>query len=30
MVVRLLALIMTACQFGKFADYNVPTALAKG
>ena len=30
MVVRRLALIMTACKFGKFADYNVPTALAKG
>jgi hypothetical protein len=30
MVVRVLALIMTACQFGKFADYNEPTALAKG
>jgi hypothetical protein len=30
MVVRRLALIVTACQSGKFADYNVPTALAKG
>jgi amino acid transporter len=30
MVVRLFALIMTACQFGKIADYNVPTAVAKG
>src|ERR1700741_3475385 len=29
-VVRRLALVMTACQFGKIADYNVPTALAKG
>jgi hypothetical protein len=30
MVVRRLALIVTACQSGKVADYNVPTALAKG
>jgi hypothetical protein len=30
MVVRQLALIVTACQSGKVADYNVPTALAKG
>jgi hypothetical protein len=30
MVVRRLALIVTACQSGKFDDYNVPTALAKG
>jgi cation transporter-like permease len=30
MVVRRLALIVTACQSGKIADYNVPTALAKG
>jgi hypothetical protein len=30
MVVRQLALIVTACQSGKAADYNVPTTLAKG
>ena len=30
MVVRRLALIVTTCQSGKFDDYNVPTALAKG
>jgi hypothetical protein len=29
MVVRRFALIVTACQSGKVADYNVPTALAK-
>jgi hypothetical protein len=30
MVMRRLALIVMACQSGKVADYNVPTALAKG
>src|ERR1700759_3628752 len=30
MVVRRFALIVTACQSGKVADYNVPTARAKG